>query len=53
LRGGGGSSTEQLEQESVSSAEGRSIGIARRLGEGGIDEIGSARARGGAVIKAI
>ena len=38
---------EQSEQESVLSARGRSIGLARRLGEGGIDEIGFARARRG------
>jgi hypothetical protein len=47
------STREQLEQESVSSARGRSIRLAGRLGEGGVDEIGFAGAREGAVIKAI
>jgi hypothetical protein len=50
--GRGLSTREQLEQESVLSARGRSIGLAGRLGEGGVDEIGSAKAKGGAVIKA-
>ena len=47
-------SREQLsEQELVLLARGRSIRLARRLGKGGVDEIGFARARGDAVINAI
>jgi hypothetical protein len=51
--GKGGSSTrEQSEQESVLSVRGRSIGLARRLGKGGVNKIGFVRAKGAIITSA-